>query len=386
MKAVKAAQHGASLLIPVVLVITVAAFAAVVAATQSGGDVQATSAAADSIEALVLAETGVERAMKRFASGTACSALGETITDLSSLGLTGRTLSVSVGPSSNLDFNLAALSGTQCRIEVAAQIDRSKVLRTVQAIIDLGSLAAHTFNAPAGAGAPTGWTGGAYDYTGGPDPSGASPAACSRAAYAVRARSGGSTASSAGTATASFTVSLPATILVDFDYRIIQVGNSGSTACNSSAGGGACPGAADATSPGGSDGQICMTMRDTPGGATYNSTTYGVEVSAVVANTVAPAACTPTTQQSPTPAVYTPCSTKYNVSGAAVLPQQGTVRFALAGSGNVAFDRVGFNLYIPGGAQGKELWVDNITFTLGGGGVAMPKLWRDCSASACPAV
>jgi hypothetical protein len=378
-------QRGASLLIPVLLVITVVAFAVVLAASQSGGDVQGSSAVADSVEALLLAETGVERAMKRFATGTACGALGETLIDLSSLGLAGRSIAVSVGASSNLDFDLAALGPAQCRIEVRAEVAASRVSRTVQAILDVGSLGTFSFNDPAGPGAPAGWIGGAYDYTGGPDPIGANPLACTRAAYAVRPRPGGFTASSAGTTPVSFSLARPATVLVEFDYRIIQVGNSGSSVCITSAGGGACPGAADATSPGGTDGEICMTMRDTPGGATYDSTKYGVTVSASIPQTVSPAACVPTTQQSPTPAVHTPCSTQYNQSGAAAA-QQGTVRFTFGGSGTISFDRVGFNLYIPGGAQGKEIWVDNLNFTVPGGGVAMPKKWRDCSASACPSV
>lgn len=378
-------QRGASLLIPVLLVITVVAFAVVVAAAQSGGDVQGSSAVADGVEALLLAETGVERAMKRFAQGTACAALGETLGDLSSLGLAGRSITVSVGADSDLDFDLAALGPAQCRIEVRAEVAASKVARTVQAILDVGSLGSHNFNTPAGAGAPAGWTGGAYDDTGGPDPAGASPLGCTRAAYATRPRPGGFTASSAGTTPVSFSLTRPATVLVEFDYRIIQVGNSGSSVCITSAGGGACPGAADATSPGGTDGEICMTMRDTPGGATYNSTSYGVAVSAGVANTVSPAACEPTTQHSPTPGVYTPCSTQYNISGAGA-PQQGTVRFVFGGSGTISFDRVGFNLHIAGGGQGKEIWVDNLNFTIPGGGIAMPRKWRDCSASACPAV
>ncbi|HSA91139.1 MAG TPA: hypothetical protein VLF42_14700 [Burkholderiales bacterium] len=380
----KRGERGAGLLVVVLLIVTVAAFAVVVAARQSGGDLQGTNAAADSSEALLLAETGVERAVKRFSSGTPCLALGESITDLSTLGVTGRSITVSVGPNSTQDFGGAPLPASQCRIEVAAQVTASRVTRRLQAIIDVGAATTYTFNAPAGPGAPSGWTGGAYDYTGGPDPAGASPLTCTRAAYVVRARTGGSTGSSAGTTAASFSVGLPATILVNFDYRIIQVGNSGSTACNSAAGGGACPGAADITSPGGLHGEICMTLRDTVG-TTYDSTMYGVATSAAIPQTVAPAACTPTTQQTPTPAVYTPCSTQYNLSGASVVPAQGTVRFVIGGTGSLSFNQVGFNLHIPGGGQAKEMWVDNIAFQAGGG-VATTRHWRDCSAATCPAV
>jgi hypothetical protein len=64
----KAAQRGAGMLVAVILIVTVAAFAVIVAASQSGADIQGNDAHADSLQALYLAETGVERAVKRFAT------------------------------------------------------------------------------------------------------------------------------------------------------------------------------------------------------------------------------------------------------------------------------------------------------------------------------
>src|SRR5712692_6294362 len=113
-------QRGASLLIPVLLVIIVAAFGVIVAASQSGSDIQGTDAQADSVEALLLAETGLERAIKRFATGTACNALGETITDLSAFGLTNRTITISNGLSTDFSGTALQSTSTQCRVPVTA--------------------------------------------------------------------------------------------------------------------------------------------------------------------------------------------------------------------------------------------------------------------------
>jgi len=80
-------QRGVGMLVVVLLVLIVAAFAVIVAASQSGGDIYGSDANADGLQAMLLAETGIERALKRFATGTACNALGpETINDLTTIG------------------------------------------------------------------------------------------------------------------------------------------------------------------------------------------------------------------------------------------------------------------------------------------------------------
>jgi hypothetical protein len=394
-----ARQRGASLLIPVLLVITAGAFAVIVAASQSGGDIQGADAQADSIEALFLAETGIERAARRFLAGSPCSAagLGENLADLTSIGIaSGRTITISAGANSSLDFSGAALAAAQCRIEVRAQVTGSNVARTVQAIIDrndnfIGSPLVAGFDNPTGAGNPGSWAGGAYDYTGG-RPAAGNPPNCTRSAYLVKPRSGGasSAASSVGTAPVSFTVNGPVTLLATLDYRILRIGNSGSNTCTTSSGGGACTGAVDPASPeAAGDGEICMTLRDTTG-ATYNSTRSEVDSAQNLGGgvIVAGPACTPSTQQLPTNAAYTPCSLHYNISGTGggAVIGRATVRFIFAGTGTLSFDQIGFKMWVSAGGNAFEMWLDNILLQPSTGAIAGIAAWRDCAAISCPAL
>lgn len=393
-----ARQRGASLLIPVLLVITAGAFAVIVAASQSGGDIQGTDAQADSIEALFLAETGIERATRRFLAGSACSAagLGENLADLATIGIaSGRTITVSAGALSVQDFSGAALPATQCRIQVTGQVTASNVSRTVQAIIDrndnlIGSPLVAGFDNPAGATNPAAsWTGGYYDHTGGlPATAGLNPPNCTRAAYAVKALGGGARhGSSVGTTPVSFTVNLPVTLRVRFDYRMFQIPN-GDAGCNSNSLGGACVGAPDneaglgSPEGGGGDGEICFTLRDTAG-VTYNSTRAEVDSSQNLggSNNVTLPACAPSSQQAPLHTRHTPCSDRYNWSGGG--PDTATVRFTFAGTGTLSFDQFGFKLYIPTGGTEYEMWLDNILLQPSTGAIAGIAAWRDCAAISC---
>jgi len=395
-------ERGASLLIPVVVVVTVGAFAVIVAARQSGADIYGTDAQADSVEALLLAETGVERALRRFFGGAACSnaGLSENLTDLTSIGLgtSGRSISVTAGANSDLDFGGAALPATQCRIQVTGQVTASNVARTLQAIVDrsdnlIGSPLVAGFDNPAGAVNPAAsWSGGAYDYTGGL-PAAGNPPNCTRSAYAVKARGGGGStaATSVGTAPVSFTVNRPVTLLATFDYRIVRIPNSGSNACTTNSGGGGCPGARDATSPEfAGDGEICFTLRDTAG-VTYDSTRSEVDNALNLGGSydVPPPGCTPTTQQLPVHSSYTPCSRRYNYSGGTgggSFTGRATVRWTFAGAGTLAFDTVWFRLYIPGGGNPREMWIDNVLLQPSTGAIAGVAAWRDCAVTSCPGV
>jgi hypothetical protein len=400
----KLRERGASLLIPVLLVITVGAFAVVVAATQSGSDIQGTYAQADSTEALFLAETGIERATRRFLAGSACSAagLGENLNNLATIGIAaGRSIAITAGPNSVNDFSGAALPATQCRIQATGTVTASSISRTLQAIIDrdenlIGGPLVAAFNNPAGAANPAAsWTGGGYDSSGGYTV-GVNPPNCTRAAYLVKPRSGGasSAASSIGTTPVSFTVNRPATVQVNFDYRIMRIGNSGSNACVSASGGGACPNPAEPApgSPettGNGDGQICFTLRDTAG-VTYTSSTAEVDQAQNNGLTVAAPACTPTTQQLPTNADYTPCDLRYNHSGGAGPGAAATayVRFTFAGAGTLTLNQFGYQMYRAAGGQPFEMWIDNIVVrpTVGGVAVGGVGAWRDCAVISCPAV
>jgi len=404
-------QRGASLLIPVVLIITVGAFAVIVAAGQSGADIDGTNFQADSTEALFLAETGIERATRRFLAGSACSAAGlsENLANLATIGIaSGRTITITAGADSDEDFSGAALPATQCRIQVTGTVSASNVARTVQAIIDrsenlIGSSLVAGFDNPAGAAnAAASWTGpapvaggsiGGFDYTGG-SAAAANPPNCTRSAYLVKPNAGGGTpaASSVGTAPVNFTVSRPATVIVTFDYRIIEIRDANNNTCGTNSAAASCTATSpvlDATSPesaGNGDGQICFTLRDTAG-VTYNSTR--VEVDAAVDNSgggnfqVSPPACAPTNQQLPTNADFTPCGRRYNNSGGAAAAAR--VQFTFAGAAPLSFDQVGYKMYRAAGGNAFEMWLDNIVVTPNAT-IAGIAAWRDCSVSPCPAV
>jgi len=405
-------QRGASLLIVVVLIVTAGAFAVIVAAGQSGGGIHGSNAQADATEALYLAETGIERATRRFLAGSACSAAGlsENLANLATIGIaSGRTITIAAGANSDQDFGGAALPATQCRIQVTGTVTGSNVARTVQAIIDrtenlVGSPLVAGFDNPAGAANPAAsWTGpapvaggsiGGYDFTGG-SAAGVNPPNCTRSAYLVKPNAGGGTpaASTVGTAPAAFTIDRPVTVTVSFDYRIVRIRDINNNTCATDSGATACSVTSptvDATSPEGNagDAEICFTLRDSAG-VTYNSTR--AEVDASVDNSgggnpqVGPPNCLPTSQQGN--ADFIPCDRRYNYSGgtggAAFLPAM--VRFTFAGAGPLSFDQVGFKMYRAAGGNAFEMWLDNIRVTPNAtiAGIAG---WRDCSVSACPAV
>jgi hypothetical protein len=408
-------QRGASLLIPVVLIVTAGAFAVIVAAGQSGADIEGTNAQAEGTEALFLAETGIERATRRFLAGSACSAAGlsENLANLATIGIAaGRTITISAGANSNRDFGGVLLPATQCRIQATGRVTASNVSRTLQAIIDrtdnlIGGPLVAGFDNPAGAVNPAAsWTGpapvaggsiGGYDYTGG-NTAGVNPPNCTRSAYLVKPNAGGGTpaASTVGTAPVAFTISRPATVTVSFDYRIVRIRDANDDTCGTNSAAASCTVTSptiDATSPetaGNGDGQICFTLRDSAG-VTYNSTR--AEVDASVDNsgggnfTVIPPTCAPTNQQLATNPDFTPCSLRYNYSGGtgggSLLPA--TVRFTFAAGAPLSFDQVGFKMYRAAGGNAFEMWLDNIRVTPNAtiAGIAG---WRDCSVSACPAV
>jgi hypothetical protein len=390
-------QRGASLLIPVLLIVTAGAFAVIVAASQSGGDIQGTESQADATEALFLAETGVERATRRFLAGSACSAAGlsENLANLATIGIAaGRTITITAGANSISDFGGVPLPATQCRIQVTGTVTASNVSRTVQAIVDrndnlIGGPQIAGFDNPPGNNPVASWTGGYYDYTGGlPATAGLNPPNCGRAAYAVKALGGGGrTGSSVGTLPVSFTVNRPVTLRVNFDYRMFRIPN-GSAACNSVSGGGACPGVIQpggGSPAGGSEGQICFTLRDTAG-ATYNSYHVEVDNSQNLGGgngVITGEGCAPSSQQVPLHTRHTPCSDRYNWSGGGGI-DLAWADFVIGGVGPLSFDQFGFKLYIPPGGTEYEMWIDNIRLQPSTGTIAGIAAWRDCSVSTAP--
>jgi hypothetical protein len=371
----KTRQQGAGLLILVLLVVTVAAFAVIVAASQSGGDIQGSDANADSLQALSLAEAGVERALKRFATGTACGgALAEVITDLSTIGLGAVDYRITIGAGLTTDFAGAALvsSQTQCRVPVTGTIIASNVSRTIHAIVDKNLLAGtnnHNFNNPTTVGPPLAGSWvlaplGTYAQNGGPD--GALP--CNRSAWiwkpavgpGVAARTVGSGTTAIPTVPA-VTVAAASTTTVHFHWRAVDRG-AGCPAYPAGAPAFPCGGA------GGADAQICFQLTSTAGGP-WQSGRLDINPGAGGV-----AAC---------PSTFNPCTTLYEVPNPPVYPTKDSLTIAHGAAvtlnGFVYFMRLQ-------NANQREMFLDNIELVNPTAlNAARVQVWRDCSTAANPA-
>lgn len=368
-------QRGAGLLVAVILIVTVAAFAVLVAASQTGGDVQGNDAQADGVQALYLAETGVERALKRFATGTACNLLAEVINDASSLQTTGARITIAAGLAT--DFSGAALPATQCRVPVTGTILASNVARTVHAIVDrnlLGGVTGGlpfnpTFNNPTTLGAPSSWTltqpgvpatqlGHAND--GGHELDGAT---CSRSAYLIKDRTNNYTVRAQGLANVNFTATGGTATTVTFHYRLNSRGpNPG---C---AGGGATAGPADiCAGAGGNPGTICFRTTDSVGTnstATLNSN-----------HTITQAVACP---DGGAVSAFAACQTGYQ----AAYPTKASVTFNIGGGGTRTITAFRYMMRLQTGGR-REMFLDHIEATNNSAiGAAHVRLWRDCSTAA----
>ena len=377
----RARARGAGLLVAVLVIVTVAAFAVVVGASQSGGDIQGNDALADSIEALYLAESGVERALKRYATGAAnCGAtaptLQETITDLNQLGLgaaSGRSIDILEGLTT--DFGNVALvsSQTQCRVRVTARINASNVSRTIHAIVDRNLLQGannHNFNNTSTAGAPdAAWTfqpANTYRDGGGPD--GAFPN-CRRSVWFVKTTGGGGAVTASGSTTipvlpVPVTVAAPSTTTVHFHRRAVERGAHAT--CTAFAGAAAFTCAAAAGQPT----TVCFRMTGTAPGSPWLSGNSNfsptVDIGAV--------AC---------PYAPNPCDTDY--SPAYPTKNFVTINVAAGAPARRTVNSLEYSIRLQTAGR-REIFIDNIeavnTTALD---AARVQIWRDCSAAADPA-
>jgi hypothetical protein len=369
-------QRGAALLIAVLIIFSIAVFGAVIASSMSASDITDTAAQGGSIEAHFAAETGIERALKQFASGAAaCGSLdsGGPITVVSGRSFT--TTDFTTG------FDGAALPPGQCRVQVVGTVAGTNVSRTMQAVLDRNLLAAENpgFNDPAGTGMPSNWTATDWDYTGGSDPATSAPANCTRAAYAVKARDN-TVGSNTGTVTINppFQVTGATTLTVRFNYRVVRIGSASTaiaTACNTAPTGTACAGTAG-------DAQFCFTVT---GSSTWTSTTVTVPMdtsSAALSATSITAACTPTTQLAP--AAYASCDDFYQ--GGSATKATATISIPAA----TTISALTFNIYLRAGTsaanrRAREAWLDNIELISNEGKlIARTAEWRDCAVTTCP--
>jgi hypothetical protein len=358
------AQRGASLLIPVLLLITVAAFAVIVAASQSGGDIQGTDANADSIQALYLAETGLERALKRFATGTACSgALTEAITDLGQIGLGTTAYRIDIAAGLTTDFSGTTLPATQCRVPVTGTVIGSNVSRTIHAIVDRNLLegpANATFDNPLAGLPPSGWTAqnpaNAFAPNGGA--TGTAPN-CLRSAWTARNQPGAAANDrrATGTAAVNFTLTAASTTTITFNRRVI----TRAVDCGANLPG-AGPAALPAACGAALDSTVCFQLLEgaTIWTAASNAGTAGAGI----------AAC---------PSTFNPCTTNYQAGAPAT-----KVTLNVAMPVNAAPTQFVYYLQLQNAGR-KELFVDLIEVTNPSAvGAAQVRVWRDCSTAACP--
>ena len=384
----RARARGAGLLIAVLLIVTVAAFAVIIGASQSGGDIQGNDALADSIEALYLAESGVERALKRYATGVAnCGAvaptLAEVITDLNQLGLgavSGRTITILEGLTTDFANPPVALvsSQTQCRVRVTATISGSNVSRTIHAIVDRNLLSGahnHNFNNPSIAAVPSGWLLaplGTYAENRGPD--GALP--CNRAAMIWKPNAGGGAAArtvASGSVviplvppvTVTGSVATPSTTTVYYHWRAVDRVALGTCAA-------AYPGGAPAFPCGGAgvagaDAQVCYQLTSTAGGP-WTSGRRDINPGAAAGNCGAAFATCPTSYQIPAPPAY-PTKDTLTISHTANVTLNGFVYF-------LRLQNAGL----------REMHLDNIEAVNPTAlNAARVQVWRDCSSATDPA-
>lgn len=371
-------QRGAGLLIPVLLIVTVAAFAVIVTASQSGSDIQSTDANADSIQALYLAETGVERALKRFATGTACGVLlAQTITDLSTFGLGLTAYTITIGAGLLTDFSgVTALPATQCRVPVTGRVIASNVSRTIHAIVDRNLLEGPdnpTFNNPLTAGTPVPWTLNppvGWAMGGGPD--GTVPPACSRSAWLLKNQTAAVQARASGTVLVSFTITGASVTTVTFYHRV----NNRESGAGGCAVGVASGPAFPCSTAGGNDALVCFRLVASAAPVNNNSTRLATNIT-TARTTGCPDPGTPTSTLLPT---FLTCQTGYPG-----YPAKTTLTITDGGAGTRTMTQfVFFGLLRNAGR--KELYLDHIEATNNTAiGAAQVRVWRDCSTAANPA-
>jgi hypothetical protein len=375
-------QRGVALLIAVLIILAVAAFAAMTAGPMAAGDVTDSAYQGSSIEALYAAGSGLERAMKQFETGTACASLGTTQTVVA-----GRTFTTGAGVATAFD-GLTALQSSQCRVQSTGNVSGSSASRKLQAILDRNMLVRRnsTFDLPAGVGGATNWTATKWDYTGGTNTIG-TPAAfkCGRAVYAMHGRaSGGNNAAAIGqlvdTTNGLFTVTGADTVTARFNLRAIRIGNAGSNANDT----------IDATVPTMGTGDVNVRVQLVDSALVISNSTV---ISETVVNPGAPlnarvASATPTTQGFP--GDYPTCNSFYATG---IPSSKRQVTLSVSGAGTRTITTVTLQIFIPkNGPSGiaSEAWVDNVELfantaapvsAVGGGQLAE---WRDCAVSSCP--
>ena len=307
-------QGGVVTLIGALFIIITLALMVEVLQRMAASDVLDTTVQNDAVAALFIAETGIEHASYLYADGTSCA-------DLSMLN------NIASGHG-DFDITASALVSGDCQIRVRGEIPAFGVQRIVEATLrNDGNLLADanpdfndpdTFPCSAPGCSPTGWNlpSDGWDDTGGPDGSPASPVLPDRAAYVEKTKNGSGTATTAGSfGLTPFTVTAPAVLTLDFDYKVVTSGNSPQEA------------------------QLSFSLSD------------GVK----------------TFPASPAPFE----------SGNTGNYKSGSVTFTIAGNGPVTFTELSFTLFAKSGKP-KQIWLDNLDLRGPGGGAGVRLLkWRE---------
>jgi hypothetical protein len=341
-------QRGAALLIVATLITTAIVLAAFVAGMFSSSELRGDYESTDSLQAFMAAETGIQRAGRRFMGGTACTAAGLGESGVAIAYPAGVNITISV--KTLFDFNgVTALTALQCRIEVTATVTASSATRTIQAILDknlINTGANANFNLPGGA-APTGWTlggtseGGFFKTLGGPE---GVASACNTSIYDERLATAIRTTT--GTRTTSFRIPATATLAninLVVDWRMNGEANANNRLTS-------------------------LTLTDS--GATaraFNFIAFGTNAALGVVPVANP----------PNPT----CSTGYTLNGTS------TISVSTAAVVN-PITTTAFVLTLRSIATDGELWMDNIEITSVQGFNALRVYkWRECipGTGNCPA-
>ncbi len=124
-----AREQGAATLMAVLFLLIVIAFAVLVATSMSGSDITDTSLGQSGVSALLLAESGIERAAARYVAGNSCATLA--VDGPYALGQGSFTINASY----TTDFSGTNLPAGECRVQSVGTV--GLVQRTVQAILQL---------------------------------------------------------------------------------------------------------------------------------------------------------------------------------------------------------------------------------------------------------
>lgn len=319
MTAYPARQRGAVTLVGALFIIITLALMIEVLHRSAGSDILDTAVQSSSVQALFLAESGLEHAAARLGPGS-CDAT--TLTGTYPFANGSFTIE-DLGAGFNTDFSSGALPATDCRVRITG-ITTLAAQRVIEAIFrkdgNLLAGANANFNEPPGACDaddtpacyPTGWSlpDNGWDDTGG------AGTPVNRAAYVIKPNPGGSTATTAGAFGLSpFTVTAPITLTLNLDVRVVTSGATNKEA------------------------QLSFSLND--GTNTYNAAPYPLELGHTGSYTA------------------------------------DAVTFTIGGTGPVTITGLDFILFAKAG-QPKQIWLDNLDLQgPGGGGTTSLLQWRE---------